>query len=131
MRGRKPDITPDFKALTAETKPPVWLSKDAKAEWKRVLPLLIERQILTAGDLGAFASYCTAYGTMIEAQRILRKEGLTYLGTSGPKRHPATGILGDAQTALRQAAAELGLTPVSRSRPTIRDDDGEDPLLDL
>jgi phage terminase small subunit len=48
MRGRKPDITPDPEALTAGTKPPVWLSADAKKEWKRVLPILCARQILTA-----------------------------------------------------------------------------------
>ena len=46
---------------------------------------------------------------------------MTYLGASGPKKHPACGILNDAQTALRQAAGELGLTPVSRSRPAMRD----------
>jgi phage terminase small subunit len=60
VRDRKPDITPDFRALTVATEPPVWLSKDAKAEWKRVLPHLIGRQILTAGDLASFASYCAA-----------------------------------------------------------------------
>jgi hypothetical protein len=30
VRDRKPDITPDARALTAATKPPGWLSKDAK-----------------------------------------------------------------------------------------------------
>jgi P27 family predicted phage terminase small subunit len=131
MRGRKPEISADPEALTVGMKPPVWLSPDAKKEWCRVLPLLIQRQILTAGDLASFASYCAAVGQIIEAQRIIRKEGMTFLGASGPKKHPAVGIMNDAQTQARQLAAELGLTPVSRSRPTIRDDNGEDPLLDL
>jgi P27 family predicted phage terminase small subunit len=63
---------------------------------------------------------------MIQAQRILAKEGLTYMGATGPKRHPACGILSEAQTALHQVAAELSLTPVSRSRLAMRDDDTED-----
>jgi hypothetical protein len=49
MRGRKPEISADPEALTVGMKPPVWLSPDAKKEWKRVLPLPIQRQILTAG----------------------------------------------------------------------------------
>ena len=42
------------------------------------------------------------------------------------KRNPAVGIQSDAMTRARLLAAELGLTPVSRSRPAIRDDDPED-----
>ncbi len=117
MRGRKPELIPDQGALTAATKPRVWLSKEAKAEWKRVLPLIIPRRILTPADLATFASYCAAVGQMVDAQRILAREGLTFVGASGPKRHPAAGIMNDAQTQARQLAAELGLTPVSRSRP--------------
>lgn len=128
MRGRKPELSADPEALTATTRPPVWLSRDAKGEWKRVLPLLIERRILTDADLATFASYCTAVGQMIEAQRIVRKEGMTFVGASGPKKHPAVSIMHDAQTQARQLAAELGLTPVSRSRPAIRDDANEDDL---
>lgn len=131
MRGRKPDIGPDRAALTAATRAPAWLSKSAKAEWKRVLPFLIDRRVLTEADLSILASYCAAIGQMIEAQRILQREGLTFTGAAGPKRHPATGILNDAQTQSRQLAAELGLTPVSRARPAVRDDDDDDAGLDL
>lgn len=128
MRGRKPELSADPNALTAATKPPVWLSRDAKGEWKRVLPFLIERRVLTDADLATFASYCAAIAQIIEAQRIVRKEGMTFMGASGPKRHPAVGIMNDAQTQARQLAAELGLTPVSRSRPAIRDDAGGEDL---
>ncbi len=126
MRGRKPELTSDRDALTATLKPPVWLPKDGKAEWRRVLPLLVERRILTAGDLASFANYCAAVAQGIEAQRIIRREGMTFTGASGPKKHPAVSILNDAMTQSRQLAAELGLTPVSRARPTIRDDSSEE-----
>jgi P27 family predicted phage terminase small subunit len=95
MRGRKPEITPDCAALTSTTKPPLWLTKSAKAEWKRVLPIMIERQVLTAGDLASFASNCAAIGQMIDAQKIIAKDGMTFMGASGLKRHPATGILSE------------------------------------
>lgn len=130
MRGRKPELGTDPDALTTATKPPVWLSQPAKAEWKRVLPLIVERRVLANADLATFASYCTAVGQMVEAQRILVREGLTFNGPGGPKRHPATGILNDAQTQARQLAAELGLTPVSRSRPSIREDSPDDNSYD-
>ena len=48
----------------------------------------------------------------------------------GIKRNPAVGIQSDAMTRARLLAAELGLTPVSRSRPSIRDDGDDDSLLD-
>jgi P27 family predicted phage terminase small subunit len=132
MRGRKPDhILVDADAIE-HAKAPAWLPKDAKAEWRRVLPLLAARQVLTGADLMAFASYCAAVGQLIEAQKIVAREGLTFMGATGPKKHPAVAVMNDAQTQARLLAAELGLTPVSRSRPSIRDEgQGGDDASDL
>ncbi|MFN3362822.1 MAG: phage terminase small subunit P27 family [Allorhizobium sp.] len=108
-------------------KPPVWMSKDAKAEWRRVAPILIERNVLTDADLGTLESYCAATGTVRDAQRQINRDGLMLAG----KRHPLFGVQNAAMTTQRLCASELGLTPVSRSRPTIRedqDDDADSPL---
>ncbi|MEW9838093.1 phage terminase small subunit P27 family [Mesorhizobium sp. ZMM04-4] len=108
--------------------PPAWLSKDAKAEWRRVAPILVdERKVLTEADLGTLESYCIATGTVREAHRTLNHDGLMI----GDKRHPAFGVMNAAQTTARLCAAELGLTPVSRSRPAIRDDGDDDDLSPL
>lgn len=134
MRGRKPkQITAGTSPLTAAPQPPRWLSKDAKAEWDRVAPILIEeRRTLTIADLATLANYCTAVGQVAEAARIIGKEGLTFMSGFGPKRHPAVAIRSDGMTQARQLAGELGLTPSSRSRPAMReDDDDNDPDLDL
>ena len=122
MRGAKPKIISGSNTLKSAPKPPIWLSKEAKIEWKRVAPILVERGTLTEGDLGMLESYCTAVGTIRAGQALINAEGLTVIGPQGVKRHPAVGIVNSAQTTARQAANELGLTPVSRSRPVMRDD---------
>ena len=125
-RGVKPQIVLPASAVEIG-RPPSWLGKAARAEWKRVAPILNERQTVTEGDLGILESYCTAMGSVREAQKLLNRDGLML----GDKRHPAFGIMNAAQTTARLAANELGLTPVSRSRPSIREDqiaDDDDPL---
>jgi P27 family predicted phage terminase small subunit len=104
---------------------PAWLSADAKKEWKRIMPLLVERRILTDADMGGVENYCVAIGRTREIERLFKRAG----GDIDPKlfRMQDKAI----QTA-RQLAAELGLTPVSRSRPSIREDaDDEESPLDI
>lgn len=124
MRGRKPNgIVAGSHPVNKLPAPPKWLSKDAKAEWKRIAPIIIdERKTLTLADLAGFANYCCAVGEVSEASRIIAAEGMTYTGQSGPKKHPAVSIRTNAMTQARLLAAELGLSPVSRSRPSIRED---------
>ncbi|QTL03145.1 phage terminase small subunit P27 family [Aquabacter sp. L1I39] len=134
MKGRKPKETlPGSSPVTSLPTPPTWLSRDAKGEWRRVAPILInERRTLTVADLAMLESYCTAVGLVAEASRIIAKEGLIYMSATGPKKHPAVAIRSDGMTQARQIASELGLTPASRSRPAVRNDDDQDaPDLDL
>ena len=126
MRGRKPAAIVGAAPMDELPKPPAWLGKDAKAEWCRVGPMLVtERKTLTMADLATFAAYCSAVGEVAEASRIIARDKMVFDGASGPKRHPAVGIRSEAMTQMRLLAGELGLTPVSRSRPSIRDDLGE------
>ncbi len=132
MRGTKPALASDPKGLAAIPKPPAWLSKDAKAEWRRVTPLLVERRILSDADLGTLENYANAIGNVRIAQRELAKSGLVFVTPSGQvKRSPAAGIVAEFSGIALRLAAELGLTPVSRSRPAIRDDDHDDEDDDL
>ncbi len=113
--------------MTSKTpKAPAWLSKDAKAEWRRVAPILMERGTLTLGDLATLANYCVAVARCAEAQRIIAEQGLIVRGSHGPRKHPACAVQADAMTQARQLAVELGLTPVSRSRPAIREPSNDD-----
>lgn len=128
MRGRKPELATDRNALAALISPPGWLSKHAKAEWRRVMPDLTKRRILTTADLGSLESYCIALGQVHDMERLIAKEGYIVQTDRGPRAHPAVRIQSDAMTRARLLAAELGLTPVSRSRPSIRDDENSDDL---
>ncbi|EYD73610.1 Phage terminase small subunit [Rubellimicrobium mesophilum DSM 19309] len=94
------------------------------------MPILAERRILTEADLGSLEMFCVAIGTVREMERELQDKGHVITVKGVPKRNPATGIQSDAMTRARLLAAELGLTPVSRSRPAIREDDDDDSLLD-
>ena len=132
MRGAKPAIISDKAAVKTVTAAPAWLSPDAQAEWNRVMPIIVERRILTVADLGSFENYCIAIGTVREMDRHLQKNGHVYELEGAFKRNPAVGVQSDAMTRARLLAAELGLTPVSRSRPSVREDgDGDDDLSPL
>lgn len=138
MRGVKPHIKIERDALE-DMAPPDWLSADAREEWQRTLPLLAQRRIMTEADLGAFENYCIAMGTVREMEREIQRLGhvqkvykIDKDGNScliSTRRNPAVGIQSDAMTRARLLAAELGCTPVSRSRPTIEDNDGDDDLF--
>jgi P27 family predicted phage terminase small subunit len=128
MRGTKPQLVVDNAAVTAAPAPPAWLSRAAKAEWRRVMPILVERRILTDADLGSLENYCLAQARVRDAERVLKR-------TTDPDAWTKLVRTQDkAMATARQLAAELGLTPVSRSRPAIREDDeegDEDDPLDL
>lgn len=100
-----------------------YLAKEAKAEWRRVAPILIdERKVLTEADLAALENYCIAVGTMQRASRELNSSTLLIAG----KRNPLSTILLQAQQQQLRAAGELGLTPAARSRATISDAASDD-----
>lgn len=128
MKGTKPNLTIVGEPLE-DTAPPSWLSNDGQAEWRRIMPQLNERRILTDGDRGSLENYCIAIGQVREMERVLQEDGHIFRTQTGPKKHPAVAIQSDAMTRARLLASELGLTPVSRSRPSVReggDDDGPD-----
>ena len=113
MRGRKPVLNSDVNRLDQIILPPAWLSKFAKAEWRNVMPSLVERRILTPADLGSLASYCVAMGRVREIELQLRAGFDLKLNRAQDA----------AMKTARQLAAELGLTTVSRNRPAVRDND--------
>ncbi|MGH6978066.1 MAG: phage terminase small subunit P27 family [Brevundimonas sp.] len=124
MRGAKPSLKLPAVPVSKAPKAPSWMPKNARAEWNRVAPVLTERRILTEADLGSLESYCLATGQVRDCQAALAAlDSPFFTGDNGAIRpHPAIRMMHAAMTLARQLAAEMGLTPVSRSRPAINDD---------
>jgi P27 family predicted phage terminase small subunit len=124
MRGLKPRLIVDNGAIKKAEPAPSFLSKEAKAEWRRVMPALVKRRILTVADLGGVENYCIAIGRVRQVERQIQ--------ASEGEIDPALVRMQDkAIQTSRQLAAELGLTPVSRSRPVIREEGDDGDLSDL
>lgn len=132
MKGTKPHLVVDNGAFRKVPPPPKWLPDEARKEWRRVIGPLVERRILTTADLGSLENYCLAIGTVREVQQAIVDLKAT-VGILDPEVFPKYFRVQDkAMATARLLAAELGLTPVSRSRPAVRDtgddDDGISPL---
>ncbi|MDY8107768.1 phage terminase small subunit P27 family [Fulvimarina sp. 2208YS6-2-32] len=132
MRGRKPtSIAPGTSTVVELPKAPTVLSREGKAEWKRVAAILVGRRVLTDADLGILEAYCMAFSRMREAERIIARDGSTVVNAKGEhKRHPASSLQDAAIKTFRLCAGELGLTPDARSRTRFKVDDGDDSDLD-
>jgi P27 family predicted phage terminase small subunit len=74
------------------------------------------RRTVTREDLPVVEQYCLAVGTVRRSQAIIGAEGDTVTTETGTKRHPAFQTLFQALTESRRLAAELGLTPASRTK---------------
>ena len=117
MKGRKPSsIVTGAQSVSEIPKPPSWLSKYAKAEWRRVVPSLVERNILDTADLANLEHYCLSVGRVREIEVELAKGYDPALDRAQQK----------AIATARLLAGLFGLTPVDRSRPTIRDGADDD-----
>ena len=127
MKGTKPAMKLAVKPLSNAPPTPDWLPPAALAEWHRVTPILTERKVLTEADLGSLENYCLAIGQVRDCQKTLTALASPFFaGENGAIRpHPAIRVMHTAMTHARQMAAELGLTPVSRSRPAISDEGEE------
>ena len=120
MKGTKPQLREASDAVKA-VRAPTWLAKDARKEWDRVMPILADRRILTDADLGGLENYCICIGRVRETEKLIQKE------PDAEMQLKLIRVQDKAMASARQLAAELGLTPVSRSRPSIREDGDNEP----
>lgn len=95
---------------TRTPSPPKWLSPYAQEEWKRVAGGLFKRGVLTDETQGLFEAYCSAIGTVREAEIILAREGLTVPSkVGGCRAHPAVAFKNVSSNVALQLAKRLGL----------------------
>ena len=108
---------------------PTWLSREAKAEWKRITPKLEELGIIDEVDRAALACYCETWNQFFKAIKTLRKEGETFTTPAGYiQQHPSVAILNAARAALIKYASQFGLTPSGRVGLMQKETENLDPL---
>jgi P27 family predicted phage terminase small subunit len=104
---------------------PTWLDREGKAEWKRVVSVLVKRIGLAEIDRGLLALYCQAWSQFHRSETQLQKEGETImvyvedqdgeLHCTGAKLHPLVKVRTDAADRMLKAAIKLGLSPAART----------------
>jgi P27 family predicted phage terminase small subunit len=130
------------KPLTEAPKPNKALRghKKAIAEWKRVVPLLIEQGTLAEVDLSALESYCLAYERMLDAETAIQNyqkahDGSLVMVTPNgySQQIPELSIATVARKECRDYMAVFGMTPASRTRIKVqkKDTGTNDPMEEL
>ncbi len=118
---------------------PKYLGPEARKEWRRITPELLELNLLTRVDRAALELYCRAYGRLQQVERALtaRQDQLVAEGrdpTDALMQPTPTGFI--RESALSKLAAELGqqvdrylasfgMSPSSRSRVTASRNDAQ------
>ncbi|MEC0670455.1 phage terminase small subunit P27 family [Bacillus haynesii] len=125
----------DFSPL--QEKPPYWLSKMAKNEWRRIYPHIIKMPISEL-DSTLLAIYCNSYAQYRQATADILKNGqvmyeVNSRGEKVKKKNPSVDIMNSMSKEIRGIAGQLGLSLDSRLRIVGLDneDDDVDPFAAL
>ena len=98
-------------------KVPTYMSKDGKAEFKRIKPLL-ENVALTELDFSSITGYLNAFSMYTQAQRELSKSTLliekTVKGVVTQVENPLVKIIKTSAEEMRKFSSLIGLTYNSR-----------------
>jgi P27 family predicted phage terminase small subunit len=123
--------------IQSKPKMPQYLNADARREWRKLMPMLMERGSLTVADACALSLHCSTVARWIACTKQIEAEGLTQTvtvldsngtPTTRTRPHVALKIAQDCEKSLRQSLTMLGLTPASREKvkPTKKEPDRED-----
>ena len=93
--------------------PPEWLDDIAKAEYKRIVPLLKELPVASL-DYSLVSSYCMAYSDMVQASERLKNEEDIIETAHGTKLNQNHVIRREAFKIINSVAPKLGMTIDSR-----------------
>jgi P27 family predicted phage terminase small subunit len=145
MRGRKPLPSnvvrlrgnPGKRRLNdAEPRPvskapecPACLGDEARKEWQRLSKELAELGLLTGLDRGMLAAYCQAHALWVEAVASIGRYGTMIKSPNGyPMQSPYVAVANKQVDIMVRIAAELGMTPSSRTRIRVGPKAPEDPF---
>lgn len=109
---------------------PKYLGDEARKEWRRITPLLLELSLLTKIDRSAIERYCRIYGRWQQVERALTAaqskaiadggdptDALVVATPTGFKREsPLSRMAGDLAHQVEIAEQCFGMNPSSRAR---------------
>jgi P27 family predicted phage terminase small subunit len=112
--GRPVNEGPKF--VRSAPEPPTWLGREAKAEWRRIVPELERLRLLSRVTRSSLTAYCETWEVFVRATKALHAGQLTIEAKQGTLAHPAVGIQRATGAELRKWATEYGLTPASEQK---------------
>lgn len=116
-RGRRPLNRDEPEPEKIAPEPPDFLNADAKTEWDRVVPILLNMEVLTVADRPTLVGYCKAWARFVEAERQLEVEPMQF---KSPNGYPVINnwwiISKKSQDLMIRYATELGFGPAARTR---------------
>jgi P27 family predicted phage terminase small subunit len=118
---------------------PQHLAPEARKEWKRITPLLLELNLLTRIDRSALELYCRAYGRLQQVERALAAEQVRLADagedvtralwqptpTGFARESILSRLAGDLSQQVDRYLASFGMSPSSRSRVTASRNDAQ------
>lgn len=96
---------------------PDWLDKPAARIWHETVEHLRSMQTLAETDQVVIAAFSQSYADYAVLVVQIRNEGRTFETPKGYiAKNPAVTMMNEARSAMLKLAAELGLSPASRTR---------------
>lgn len=116
--GKRPLNNREPKPVEGAPSCPSFMSKEARAHWRRIVPLLRDMGVLAKCDIGVLAAYCESFAEFKQASIELQEGGkLTFTTDKGNViPHPLVGIKNTAARNMHRFAQDFGLTPAARTR---------------
>ena len=116
----------DMTAATLTPEPPVGLNKDARAAWQLAVECAPEG-VLTALDAGVLERWARNYALYRRLAKLVEKGDIVFMKDDEPTPNlsPAFNALVKVQQILAKCETELGFTPGSRARVSVRKKDDD------
>jgi P27 family predicted phage terminase small subunit len=122
LTGQAPTYPPNLGGGLGAPDPPRWLSREGRAEWRRVVKACEDWPTwLQEVDRAALSAYCSAWSTFVDAAKDVAERGPLVPARSSADgdakvKNPAVQIVRDSSEAMRKWSRELGFTPDARGR---------------
>jgi P27 family predicted phage terminase small subunit len=131
--ARQPRQAPPQRCRAApcrqDTPCPPCLGDEARKEWQRLSKELAQLGLLTGLDRNLLAAYCQAHALWVEAVASIGRYGTMVKSPNGyPMQSPYVAVANKQVDIMVRIAAELGMTPSSRTRIRVGDKPPGDPF---